>query len=572
MNDSIIPNLNRLVSKNTNNAKDFVDMKVRCLPNFQDVYGYLPDEQLISSLLSQRSLFDWLSYSSRIVAIIQRSDTLDPKIDLFPKIFSIDQQHRIKCRFKNESCKTEATSPWALSFLQQLAIYHNYPISDSEGFSSEKGIDLFGRAVLISNGLITTNSHEKRNIDVISDIFHSMIRSESTDINHALLKFNLLFGIGSPFKSTKLRRFADSRTEILGIDINEYLLAGLYLYLAEAVKTPERLKQSWEHLSEKVEKECYHYIKPNCKSVKELSTELLNQKKENLQSMILVRQFPIIYIPGYGRFVLSIHFLLESLIDSLRFKPIFVTSKNDKLSGQKRKSVIQQLNGEYGEVFEEYAHKLLKELFIVEVKKIPENRFPGCVDFIAISQNNVFLIEVKSKRSSIKSIYEADSVERWKGIFQDKLSIASKQFEKTINMLLLGKFSNLIPSIDWTTSSILPILLCEEFITPMPGSESELLLPFYDKFKHFSGKTKVMKPRILNISNTESLLGLPYKHRIQLTSFLFHWANDRFFSSGSFLDFLYQKKIFCSVTDSKLFQSSKEAVLEKLKVFTARIE
>lgn len=544
---------------------------IKILIGYKELYGEEKNLEDLIEIIEKYSLIHLLSYLSRIQSAVA-GDRISIESHIHEVVRGVIAKSVVE---KLESWIIDRghnkedvflVSHRQVATLQQLAIVHSKEI-ETELIASESFFLDFTNALLITSDLLEAKTED------LSDLYIQLFYRNSS------VPFWIYFG-----RAFKLYGLDGSRTDKLNdyfklfydatnVNAEDAILGGLCIALQESNKGSVERESGWHSVvkSEErhgTEKRCVEAFEKIALGKSSAIVDDIQRFEKGLSveeyNLITMSKFPLIEMSDNNYYVINLSYLGRCLTDGVYHTVLSYALKTEKSAAR--------VNGIYGEIFEFYVEKLLKECFEARLIKIPDSL--GFADYLVVYENRVLVLEVKHGRLNEISLYKCKSVdERKKDLRKASIYKAGGQLRKTVAELRTNDdLRTLLPfKYDWTVTPIVPLIVTE---LPYPqdrlvydelyGDVAESLAQLKD------GRGIMEKLGLLSVQDVETLLSL--KDRFNVGELANKWRNDKECWDGSFYDYLISKEI--SGLDNYMKQVSYEGFVhlgKKLGIDTNRL-
>ena len=428
-----------------------------------------------------------------------------------------------------------------MSTLQQLAVLYA-PETGASKLESSDGRDDLSIALLMTMDIMVADRPTSSSIEsLIQDQIRMCTTPAWLYATRAFHFYELNKAVQSPEVSEYLRLFEVAS----GVSALDCILGGLAIVLHEENLSLDEIANAWHTIPRSHQcqnpKEArvlaaYHEVR--MKSLVDLRA-LIAAREDGRPvrdwNLIALSQAPICDLGSTGAFVLNHTVLGRSLFDSVRHAILTAALKHDLPKPYRTEQAIGAL---YGKIFESYIRSVFESAYPGQVWRIPEDRAEQRSDFLIWFPDKIIIVEVKGShfvRLDHASFMTID--ERRRELKKIGIPKAISQLEATIRELR-GEHIVLpsLPTCDWTTTSIIPVIVTEEWVPQIPGCWDAFYAPLCTGLDELTAAGPLAKLRLLTIDDVERLPDL--RAPCDLATMLFRWGVDRSLmelSWGSFL-------------------------------------
>lgn len=487
------------------------------IPTYHDLFGREATLTELIAILKRYPVTVWLNYLARIQIVLsaQNLDDVERVQRVVAGTVSTDVEQR-RQRFAASLGPQQRLSLYyerQLSTLQQLAILHA-PEHGTGGFDTEEGCHDLSIALLMTMDVMTAGrSHDPELTQILPAIIQDQIRMSMTPAHTYAVRAFRFYQLASEARSDAVTMYLSLFEQAVGVNPVEYALGALALEIHESTRDLDKIGAAWhpvahpkycENPNEARVLAAYQGVRTlPLAELRKLIVRREHGRPVRDWNLIALSQAPICDLGDMGAFVLNHTALGRSLFDSIRHA-VLTAVLDERLTGPHReKEAIGHL---YGQIFETYAHQLLKEAFPDRVYRIPESNEQRA-DFLVWFPDKVVVIEAKSghfvalRHASYLSLGERREDLRNMGIPN-----AMSQLRATICALRAGTIRPPgIPNYDWTTNAIVPLILTEERLPCVPGCWDTLYADLSSDLENLRAAGPLAHLRLVTLTEAERL-------------------------------------------------------------------
>lgn len=508
----------------------FADM-VGVFPSHKALFGREATLPEVVEILERYPVTEWLSYLSRIQTMLAGDRLNDPECiaRVLGGTASPDVNEKFLDFHKKTKGRTALYYEWQLSTLQQLAILHApEPHESSAVLDSNSGRRDLSMALLLTMDLLGANQGE-----LLPALIQWQTRMSTTppiELAARAVDFYELDS-DSTSRSTEVRAYLELFNRSTGVDAEEFLVGGVMALVCEEDRSFDDQAMAWHSLPHPTVCESHlqaraiaAYTKVRMRSLSDLR-ELVRQHEgcRNVRdwNLIALSRAPVCDLGDMGAFVLSHTALGRSLFDGVRHE-ILTAALENRLQAHDQKSIGDL----YGKIFESYVIRLFESAFPGRVYRIPASKSGKRADVLIWWPDKVVVVEIKSGHFKAVKHAEYLSMAERKAELQNIVPSAIEQLEGTIDALRSGDIcAPGMPTFDWTTTPIVPVIVTEERMPWVPGCWDELYQPMMSGLEERSGGAGPLAPlRLMTVGEVEQLP--EFELPCEFAAMLMQWAND----------------------------------------------
>jgi hypothetical protein len=324
--------------------------------------------------------------------------------------------------------------------------------------------------------------------------------------------------------------------------LQNYFLGGFFVFARYGNRSVEEIVKEWlpifPYSSVSVESELVgNYLQLSGGNIHQIRSliELFEQGHPKQWTLIPLQKYPVVRFEQGACFSLHPTNVAHSCFDGVYYTILdFYRTLPDK---SERDRAIQTLARSYGELVENYSEKLLKDIFQDRLIRLPISEEAGrkrC-DFVVRYHNKIILIEVKTSRFTTPRYFACKSLVELRDLIENKVEVgtATNQLFQTIEDLRLNKVCHPeLKGIDWTTTTIIPVIVSEEVLPSVPLIWENLYSKFDDILRSLDGGAgRVAHLRFLSIEDLFKILNV--SHITDIGHLLSVWGQQENIRSNS---------------------------------------
>lgn len=533
-------------------AEDILKQSGKILLSYSDLFEESRTEDDLICLLKQYPLEQWLNFLSRIQLTIvgDKASDIESQRTVVKRIFP-----QRFCDALTRWCKEHpkiaesavVASERQTSILQELAIVHAPEELQGRAFEKEEDFAVLTEALLAVSGLM--NEYEDKEFDdIIGVTAHMQANYKNFPSWKAYPRALKFYEIEEEHKSDSVLKYGACFSNASGCEIDDFVLGGICFAMQEEPRSSDEILSGWHAV--RTPELCVNDLERQAVSafsvsrvgtVAEIRKAVL-QFERNLKlrdfNLIPLARYPVVRFEDGRTFVLNISALGRSLFDGPRH--IVTTASLRSERGE-----LERAGGLYGEVFEAYTMRCLKDQFGDRVIKIPETIFPGNADCLVLSGNSVIVMEIKSEHFVARDHCKFMSVEeRLNEIGDTGITRSVSQICRTVGNLRKGIFSKRLdlPAYDWTVTSIVPLIVTDEEFPFYSLLWEPLYKPLEAPLRKMNdGAGYVARLRLLSVDDIEMLRDV--STGMDFSQLLMHWGNDPTYYEVPLKTFIFAKNI-----------------------------
>lgn len=512
---------------------DYLTEVTSVIPGYRELFEAEANLERLVAILKLYPVSEWLSFLARIQLLIAPpyADEVERHKQAFFGTVGPRLQKAFAAYAQRVGQKTRLY-PFLesqLTTLQQLSILHS-PEGNSSKLEKPGDFDHLYEALAMTWDLMHPIASPKTADETFAIMIQDYIRRMHGSLDRLGTRAFWVYQLGEETPSTSVNQLADLFQKATGLSMKDYLAGGLSLAMKEFVRSPDEIAGAWSstlrpekcpNADEAACLDAFHRIR--CGTISEVRAAINrwdDSKSVESFSLIGVRSYPLIELDGGHRFLVNAPAAFDALFSGIRHAILGPVAAG-KIPGM----TVQQLGGIYGQVFEDYALKLLAEAFPKEFVRINTGEGERRADGLLVFPNNVIVFEVKAKYPRAADYTRTKELKEWRQAFEQLgVSEAADQIATTIKALRTFRISDpKLEGIDWTTRPITPVIIMLERL-PLFWQ----IWPFYEELtkplSDLGQGCPTSRVRFLHIGDLEKLPDLAAEQ--EFGSLLLHWAND----------------------------------------------
>lgn len=529
---------------NNGNERQFLS-QLSIAPTHKDLFGReatLPD---LIDLLKKYPVTEWLSFLARIQNMLAADKLVET--ERMQRVLCDTVSRAVRQMLKEFEQRLAPGQKMALyyerqmSTLQQLAVLHAPEIGTAT-LDNEEGRHDLSMALLMTMDIMVA---DRPSSSTIESLIQDQIRMSTTPAPMYAARAFHFYELDQDQQSQDVSEYFELFEKATGVSAVNFILGGLDIIAQEETRSLDEIANAWhtiprlnEHENPKEAEILSAYKAVRMKPLADLRALIREREKDQPVrdwNLVALSQAPICDFSDMGAFVLNHTALGRSLFDSVRHEILTAALDKRLTEPYTNEQAIGKL---YGKIFESYVFSVFKSAYSDQVWRIPECHSEQRADFLIWFPDKVIILEVKGvhfvglRHASFLSIDE-----RRKELEKIGIPNAIDQLESTIRALRAGNVvAPSMPSYDWTTTPIIPVIVTEEQMPQVPGCWDEFYGPFCSDLDDLKAAGHVAKLRLLTIRDVERLPDLRAPH--DLATMFIRWGADRSLMEltwGSFL-------------------------------------
>ncbi len=505
---------------------------MRVVPRYRDLFGQPATLDQLMAIVRRYPLPAWLSFLSRLQTLLgpPNETNVERHRAAFVGLMGPDVRRRL-VEFEKEhhphgSCLTFVEPQ--IATLQQLAILHAPDDSDAD-FTAPKDFDQLAIALLATWDLMEIDPSPRNPDAVTAALAQAVLRNLFEQTSVLATRAHHAYRLGDravPEAVAKLRTYFETATGVL---LSDYALGGLTVLILEETRSHEELAVGWTPVAPSTPQKdplvgdpVEAFCRVRCAGLDQLKGEIRRydgQRPIHEFSLIALSRYPLVEVPGQGRFILSTARVADALFEGVRHA--IQTAALDGIPGI---PALAEIGKAFGLVFEEYVHEILRLAFRERLVRLPRSDLRKRADGLVLYADRVVVYEVKSKhppaatRRGPRTIQERETELRAIGVDE-----AAEQLAATITELRQGALdAQLGRQYDWTSTYIVPVVITAETV-PLVWNIWRQFENLTRPIAELPMQDQISRPRFLDISDVERLPDLA--ESVDIGRVLVDWAN-----------------------------------------------
>lgn len=534
---------------NNGNARQFLS-QLGITPTHKDLFGReatLPD---LIDLLKKYPVTEWLSFLARMQNMLASDKVVE--MERMQRVLCGTVSRAVRQKLKEFEQRLSSGQKMGLCYerqmstLQQLAVLHAPEIRTAT-LDNEEGRHDLSMALLMTMDIMVA---DRPSSSTIESLIQDQIRMSTTPAPMYAARAFHFYELDQNQRSQDVSKYLELFKTATGVSAVDCILGGLDIIVREETRPLDKITNAWhtvprlnEHENQKEAQILAAYKAVRMKPLSDLRV-LIREREKNRPvrdwNLVALSQAPICDLNDMGAFVLNHTALGRSLFDSIRHA--ILTAALDKRLP--KPYINEQAIGKlYGKIFESYVFSVFKSAYSDQVWRIPECHSEQRADFLIWFPDKVIILEVKGvhfvglRHASFLSIDE-----RRKELEKIGIPNAINQLESTIRALRARNVvAPSMPSYDWTTTPIIPVIVTEEQMPQVPGCWDAFYGPFCSDLDDLKAAGHVAKLRLLTIRDVERLPDLRAPH--DLATMFIRWGANRSLMELTWSSFLSKQGV-----------------------------
>ncbi|MEE8170099.1 MAG: hypothetical protein V3T70_06085 [Phycisphaerae bacterium] len=510
---------------------DYYHRAMAIVPGYKELFGVSATFEGLLEIVLKYSLTEWLSYLSRIQTLITPPYAEDPErhAALYKAVIGDRVADRLVAFEKKHDSRSRILTfvEPQVATLQQLVILHA-PEGNTATFDCDSGRDDLSVALLMTWELMHASDDPQTADETFASLMQDFSRhpgeAPDTLAGRAFAMYQIDKAKPTPAVAELRRLFRDSTAE----ELSDYLIGGFSIAVREQHKSVEDTASGWQPIpsqdqcSNPLEARCLAaFHKLRCSEVDDLRfriKEFDGHRAINDWSLIALLKSPIVELSNKRRFILGLSSLGRALFDGVRHA--LLTEARPLVDPKK-------LGALYGGVFEDYVLEILRAAFGDRLIRLPPSDVPGeeRADAIVVYPRRVVVLEIKSSHyvgTEHKGLLSIE--ERVAELGRLGITKGASQIADTIRALRRYGIPGIgLPEYDWTTTTIVPVIVTKEKI-PLVWGLRRVYEPLLADILNLPLHDQICPTRFISIADVEGIPDLA--RRTEFADVLIQWASD----------------------------------------------
>jgi|GEM_PF-4458400 len=504
------------------------------VPKYYDLYQRSPTRCELLQIVSHYSLREWIAFISNMQAMVAPPyhEDLDRQVEAFKGLMGPRTQEAIisfeeRSNTKNIRLLFEAP----LSVLSEITFL--YAPREGESFKTAEDFDALADAYFITWDLMNPGRPPTDANDVFARVLQDIARMPTSPSQDVSTRAFYMYQVSRNECSRVALKIKRIFKEATGVDLDDYVFGAFSAVVKASSRDLDDYKRGAIPVAEA--NQINNAAESACLSsfyeLRRASTDDIVQEIRKRESgrpiqdfnVVALSRYPIVDIDGVGGLMVSTPAAIDSIFSGVRHAVI--TNIVENHHGDERRRLLKAFGGDLGQLFEEYADRILSDAFGAQLWRVPDDTPGESADYILPYRDRVLVIEVKgSYWAGLDHRAAINLDQRFEKLIRLNIKKAVGQIENTIRMLRASELAcTRMPNYDWTCTRIVPLIVTIEAIPRVPGL-SDFFAPLFQPLTQVAMSELVSSPRLISIEDLDVVPDLALNE--DFGQVMLQWAHD----------------------------------------------